>query len=112
MSKNAKRQLKAIQEKELAEAEARLKKLGEEEAQFQAQLKELVSLATARGEGCLDDIVHDLKSQEASGIKRIRRYLGPHRGGPGRVRGHVPRPPETCQAFQGQRVQSKRHLKG
>jgi hypothetical protein len=58
MSKNAKRQLKNIQEKQQAEAKVR----------FQAQLKELISLATTKGEGCLDELVHDLKSSEASSI--------------------------------------------
>ncbi|MBE3144533.1 MAG: hypothetical protein IMZ61_11510 [Planctomycetes bacterium] len=58
MSKNAKRQLKIIQDKNQAEDQAR----------FQAKLQELISLATAKGEGCLDEFVHDLKAGEASSI--------------------------------------------
>ena len=58
MSKNAKRQLKAIQEKQMKD----------QAAQFLARIFDLVSLATAKGEGCLDELVHDLKTQEASNI--------------------------------------------
>jgi uncharacterized protein YidB (DUF937 family) len=70
MSKNAKRQLKAIQDKHQAEDQARV----------QAKLKELVSLATAKGEGCLDELVHDLKAGEAcsinnSGIQEQVNYI-------------------------------------
>ena len=61
MSKNAKRRLKEFQAKQTAENE----KLHQ---QNQAKAQELVKKAQAVGAVCLDSIVHDLKSMEASAI--------------------------------------------